>query len=72
MTYLTSIVEDAWNAAVAAKDYQQWSSLESMARNLADSLYKRDPDDISALTHRAIAQEASRRMLAMEPARETA
>ena len=71
MTYLTSIVEKAWKEAVARPDYARWNSLADLAKGLADSLQQLNPDDISVIAHRAIYHEARKRMLAMEPARET-
>lgn len=67
MSYLTSIVEDAWNAAVASPDYARWRSLACMADDLAKSLHSIDPDNIMVVAHRAVSNEARKRMLAMEP-----
>lgn len=72
MSHLASIVEDAWNAAVANPDYRRWGSLADMAAQIANALYESDPNNLMVVTHRAIYAEARARMIAMEPSKEIA
>ena len=67
MIYLTTIIEDRWNEAVANPSIPRWKTLAGLAAQVADSIEYSDPNNIMVVTHRAIYQEAYSRMLAMEP-----
>jgi len=66
-SFLTTIVEDAWNDAVARPDIARWRSLAEMAKDIAAALKENDPNNIMTIAHRAVYEEAHKRMLALQP-----
>lgn len=66
-SYLTSIVEDRWNEAVANPSIPRWKTLAAMAAQIADAVADSDPNSIMVVAHRAVYEESYKRMLAMQP-----
>lgn len=64
-SYLTSIVEERWNEAVANPSVARWKTLAELAAQIADSFAQHDPDNIMAAAHHGIYVKAYERMLAM-------
>lgn len=67
--YLTSIIEERWNEAIASPSIPRWKTLAGLAAQVADAIEHGDPDNLMVIAHRAVYQEAYKRMLAMQPER---
>ena len=72
MSYLTTIIEDRWNEAVANPSIPRWKSLAGLAAQVADAVADSDPNSIMVVAHRAVYEESYKRMLAMQPREMTA
>ena len=69
-SYIIDPIEERWNQAVASPSIPLWSTIAEWSEHMADALEANNPDNIMVVAHRAISQEARKRMLAMEPKKE--
>lgn len=69
-SYIVDPIEERWNQAVASPSIPLWSTIAEWAEHMADALAESNPDNIMVVAHRAVSQEATKRMRAMEPKEE--
>lgn len=66
-TYMSQLVSDRWDEAVAEPTLQRWRNLAQFAAQVADDIEYNEPDSILSHAMRGVYRAAYTRMLALQP-----